>query len=122
MAEWQYRVIRYASDMARGERLNIGVCLFDGKRYHFRFADPLTRIRYFDPQFDPCLFADLRTDLEAHADDPAYLQERIAAFDPTFAFSVAMTVLGRQEPEEALEELYGRLVHTPFPETPVFAW
>ena len=120
MGEWQYRLIRYAPDMARGERLNIGVCLFDGKRYHFRFADPWTRIRYFDPQFDASLFADVRMDLETHANNPAYIEDRIAAFDPTFAFSDARTVLGGQSPEQVLAELYGRLIHMPFPDTPLF--
>jgi len=117
MNEWQYRGIRYSPDMARGERLNIGICLFDGKRYYFRFAEPSARIRYLDPLFDDSLFADLRADLEAHADNLAYLEERIAAFDPTFAFSDARTIGSEETPEEALEDLYRQLVEAPLPET-----
>jgi len=115
MSEWVYRVIRYAPDMARGERINIGVCLFDGSQYRFRLIDPPTRVRFLDPHFDMSLFADLREDLEAHAGDPAYLEERIGAFDPTFAFSDGRTVVNGQPPEAVVEDLYRRLVYMPMP-------
>jgi hypothetical protein len=115
MAEWRYRVIRYAPDMARGERINIGVCLFDGSRYHFRFLDPLTRVRLLDPHVSETLIADFRADVEAHATDPTYLEQRIGAFDPTFAFSDGRTVLNGQPLDEILEDLYRRLVYLPVP-------
>lgn len=119
MAEWEYRLIRYCPDPVRGERLNVGVTLFDGTRYHFRFLDPATRVNYLDPKFDPSLMADLKKDLESHSGDLLYIRERIAAFDPTFAFSDGRVAMNGQAPQEVIDRLYEQLIYLPTPRRPL---
>jgi Protein of unknown function (DUF3037) len=121
MAEWEYRLIRYCPDPVRGERLNIGITLFDGARYHFRFLEPITRVHYLDPKLDPSLLADLRQDLESHTGDLSYIRERIGAFDPTFAFSDGRVTLNGQPPQDVIDRLYQRLVYLPAPRRPMEA-
>jgi hypothetical protein len=95
--------------------VNVGVSLFDGEQYYFRFMEPIARLTYLDPNFDSELFGNMKRDLEAHARDFKYVQERISTFDPTFAFSDGLVTFNGQLPAAVLDRLYRRLVHLPLP-------
>lgn len=91
---FEFRLIRYVPDVARGEFMNIGVLLQEagGERMEVRFARSWARVRSLDADADVVMFAGLEAELQQRlAGSETAERPLLEVLDGSFSNGLQMT-------------------------------